>query len=81
METSTKELPLFWTFLQLEEKLLANQKALVSAALLIAKSNTAQIFGSPTQNLSMSVDIDSTSEWRRGKITKEIRGGSSETGW
>ena len=53
--------------LLLEEKPLANQEATVSAALLIEKSNTAQISGSLTQNLSMSPDVDSTSEWRVGK--------------
>ena len=51
----------------MEEKPLANQEATVSAALLIEKSNTAQISGSLTQNLSMSPDVDSTSEWRVGK--------------
>ena len=38
-----------------------------SLALSIEKSNTAQISGSPTQNSSMSPDVGSTSEWRRGK--------------
>ena len=67
VETSVKKLPSAWTSLLLEEKLLANQEATVSAALSIKKSNTAQISGSRTQNLSMSPDVGSTSEWRRGK--------------
>ena len=60
VETSAKELPSAWTSL-LKEKPLANQKTTVSATLLIEKSNTAQILGSPTQNPSVSSDIDSTS--------------------
>ena len=67
VETSAKKLPSAWTSLLLEEKPLANQEATVSAALLIEKSNTAQISGSLTQNPSMSLDVGSTSEWRRGK--------------
>ena len=65
--TSAKKLPSAWTSLLLEEKPLANQEATVSAALSIEKSNTAQISGSLTQNSSMSPDVGSTSEWRRGK--------------
>ena len=42
METSAKKLPSAWTSLLLEEKPLANQKATVSAALSIEKSNTAR---------------------------------------
>ena len=67
VETSAKKLPSARTSLLLEEKLLANQEATVSAALSIEKSNTAQISGSLTQNPSMSLDVGSTSEWRRGK--------------
>ena len=67
METSTKKLPSAWTSLLLEEKPLTNQEATVSAPLLIEKWNTAQIFGSTTQNPSMSPDVGTTSEWRRGK--------------
>ena len=67
METSAKKLPSAWISLLLEEKPLANQEATVSAALSIEKSNTAQISGSLTQNPSMSPDVGSTSEWRRGK--------------
>ena len=67
METSAKKLPSARTSLLLEKKPLANQEATVSAALSIEKSNTAQISGSLTQNPSMSPDVDSTSEWRRGK--------------
>ena len=67
METSAKKLPSAWTSLLFEEKPLANQEATVSAALSIEKSNTAQISGSLTQNPSMSPDVGSTSEWRRGK--------------
>ena len=67
METSAKKLPSAWTSLLLEENPLANQEATVSAALPIEKSNTAQISGSLTQNPSMSLDVGSTSEWRRGK--------------
>ena len=66
METSAKKMPSAWTSLLLE-KSLANQEATVSAALLIKKSNTAQIYGSPTQNLLMSLDVGSTSERRREK--------------
>ena len=73
VETSAKKLPSAWTSL-LEEKPLTNQEATVSAPLSIEKWNTAQIFGSTTQNSSMSPDISSTSKWRRGKIMKEIRG-------
>ena len=80
VETSAKKLPSAWTSLLLEEKPLANQEATVSAALSIEKSNTAQISGSLTQNPSMSLDVGSTSEWRRGKNLKEIRSGSSEDG-
>ena len=54
-------------FSSVGEKPLANQEATVSAALSIEKSNTAQISGSLTQNPSMSLDVGSTSEWRRGK--------------
>ena len=64
--TSAKKLSSAWTSLLLE-KPLANQEATVSAALSIEKSNTAQISGSLTQNSSMSPDVGSTSEWRRGK--------------
>ena len=46
---------------------MANQEATVSAALSIEKSNTAQISGSLAQNPSMSPDVGSKSEWRRGK--------------
>ena len=76
VETSAKKLPSAWTSLRRslwlkamaeEEKPLANQEATGSAALSIAKSNTAQISGSLTQNPSMSPDVRSTSEWRRGK--------------
>ena len=67
VETSAKKLPSAWTFLLLEEKSLENQEATVSAALSIEKSNTAQISDSLTQNPSMSPDVGSTSEWRRGK--------------
>ena len=67
VETSAKKLPSAWTSLLLEEKPLANQEAIVSAALSIEKSNTALISGSLTQNPSMSLDVGSTSEWRRGK--------------
>ena len=67
VETSMKKLPSTWTSLLLEKKPLANQKATVSAALSIEKSNIAQISGSLTQNPSMSPDIGSTSEWRRRK--------------
>ena len=67
VETSAEKLLSAWTSLPLEEKPLANQEATVSAALLIEKSNTAQISGSLTQNPSMSPDVGSTSEWRRGK--------------
>ena len=67
VETSAKELPSAWTSLLLEEKHLENQEATISAALLIEKSNAAQISGSLTQNSSMSSDVGSTSEWRRGK--------------
>ena len=67
VETSAKKLPSAWTSLLLEEKPLANQEATVSAALSIEKSNTAQISVSLTQNPSMSTDVGSTSEWRRGK--------------
>ena len=67
VETSAKKLPSARTSLLLEEKPLANQEATVSAALSIEKSNTAQISGSLTQNPSMSLDVGSTSEWRRGK--------------
>ena len=70
METSAKKLPSTWTFFLLEEKLQANQEATVSAALSIEKSNTAQISASLTQNPSMSPDVGSTSEWRRGKNYK-----------
>ena len=66
VERSTKKLPSAWTSLVLE-KPLANEEATVSAALKIDKSNTAQISGSLTQNPSMSPDVGSTSEWRRGK--------------
>ena len=66
VETSAKKLPSAWTSLLLE-KPLANQEALVSAALSIEKSDTAQICGSLTQNPSMSPDVGSTSEWRREK--------------
>ena len=62
VETSAKKLPSAWTSLLLEKKLVANQEVLS-----IEKSNTAQIFGSLTQNPSMSPDVGSTSEWRRGK--------------
>ena len=78
METSAKKLPSAWTSLLLEEKPLANQEAIVSAALSIEKLNIAQISGSLPQNPSMSPEVGSTSEWRRGKIMKEIRSGSSE---
>ena len=67
VETSAKKLPSAWISLLLEEKPLANQEATVLAALSIEKSNTAQISGSLTQNPSMSLDVGSTSEWRRGK--------------
>ena len=67
VETSAKKLPSAWTSLLLEEKPLANQEATVLAALSIEKSNTAQISGSLTQNPSMSLDVGSTFEWRRGK--------------
>ena len=66
METSAKKLPSAWISLLLE-KPVANQEATVSAALSIEKSNTAQISGLLTQNPSMSPDVGSTSEWRRGK--------------
>ena len=66
VKTSAKKLSSAWTFLLLE-KPLANQEATVSAALSIEKPNTAQISGSLTQNPSMSPDVGSTSEWRRGK--------------
>ena len=65
--TSAKKLPSVWTSLVLEEKPLANPEATVSAALSIEKSNTAPTSGSLTQNPSMSPDVGSTSEWRRGK--------------
>ena len=80
VETSAKKLPSAWTSLLLEEKSLAKQEATVLAALSIEKWNTAQIYGSLTQNPSMSLDVGSTSEWRRGKIMTEIRSGSSEKG-
>ena len=67
VETSAKKLPSDWTSLLLEEKPLTNQEATVSVALLIEKSNTAQIFSSLTQNPSMSSNVGSTSEWCRGK--------------
>ena len=67
VETSAKKLPSAWTSLLLEEKPLANQEATVLAALSIEKSNTAQISGSLTQNSSMSLNVGSTSEWRRRK--------------
>ena len=67
VETSAKKLPSAWTSLLLEEKPLANQGATVSAALSIEKTNTAQISGLLTQNPSISPDVGSTSEWRRGK--------------
>ena len=67
MEISAKKLPSAWTSLLLEEKPLTNQEATVSAALSIEKSHTAQISGLLTQNPSMSPDVGSTSEWRRGK--------------
>ena len=67
MEATAKELPSACTSLLLEDKLLANQEATVSAALSTEKSNTAQISGSLTQNPSISPDVGSTSEWRRGK--------------
>ena len=41
VETSAKELPSAWTSLLLKEKPLASQKATVSTALSIEKSNTA----------------------------------------
>ena len=78
VETS-KKLPLAWTSL-LKEKPLANQEATVTAASSIEKSNTAQTSGLPTHIPSTSSDIGSTSEWRPGKNTNEIRGGSSERG-
>ena len=56
--------------LLLEQKPLTNQEATVLAELSIKKLNIAQIFGSLTQNPSMSPDAGSTSEWRRGKNYK-----------
>ena len=73
VETSAKKLPSAWTFLLLEEKPLAIQEASVSVALSIEKSNTAQTSRSLTQNPSMSLDVDSTSEWRRGKNYERIQ--------
>ena len=67
VETSAKRLPSAWNSLLLEEKPLANQEETVSAALSIEKSNTAQMSGSLTHNPSMSPDVGSTSERRRGK--------------
>ena len=67
MEASAKELSSVWTSPLLKEKPLANQEATVSAAWSIVKSNTAQISRSPAQNPSMSLNIGSTSKWRRGK--------------
>ena len=80
METSAKKLPSASTSLLLEEKPLANQEATVSAALLVEKSNTAQISGLLTQNPLMFPNVGSTSDWHRGKVMTEIRSGSSEGG-
>ena len=67
MEISANEWSSGWIFPLLKEKPLANQEPTVPAALLMKKLNSAHMSGSPAHNPSMSSDVASTSEWRRGK--------------
>ena len=69
-----------WISSVLKEQSSAIKEATVSMASSAEKSNTVQNSGTPPQNPSTSSDIGSTCEWRPGKTTKEIRGGSSERG-
>ena len=67
VEGSSEKLPSAWKSPLLKEKSSAFEEATVSAASSAEKSNTAQISGTPPQNPSTSMNVDSTSEWRPGK--------------
>ena len=72
VEGSSEKLPSAWKSPLLKEKSSAFKEATESAASSAEKSNTAQIFGTPTQNPSTSTDVGSTSEWHPGKNYERI---------
>ena len=77
-ETS-KKLPLAWTSL-LKEKPPANQEATVTAASSIEKSNTLKFLGCQIRIHQRRGTLVVRLSGALGKITNEIRGGSSERG-